>query len=59
LIIFQFQRIFINGFKNKIDSFAVPSSTNFFVEPNLLDPEDNRFKTDEIKLKEILRQNTI
>jgi hypothetical protein len=56
LIIFQFQRIFINGFKNKIDSFAVPSSTNFFVEPNLLDPEDNRFKTDEIKLKEILRQ---
>ena len=53
LILFQLKRIIINGF---IGEMTIPTTTSFFAEPNLMDPEDDRFKTDDVKLKEIIRQ---
>ena len=47
-------------FRSIINSFVGenpnPTKTSFFAEPNLVDPEDDRFKTDDVKIKEILRQ---
>jgi hypothetical protein len=51
--LFQLKRVIINSF---VADEPTPTKTSFFAEPNLLDPEDDRFKTDELKIKEILRQ---
>lgn len=52
LIIFQLKRIIINSFVNP----EISQQSSFYVEPTLLDTEDKRFKRDNVKIKEILRQ---
>jgi len=60
LILFQLKRVIINAFvgdASDIASISTPTNTGVIMTDSvLMNPDDDRFKTDDVKIREIIRQ---